>query len=133
LVVSLSSADPAVRTVLIPSEKSYPMDQLMAALREYHAATGERVTLAWTMIAGLNTSQREAQLLAALTDGLPVKIDLIDVNDPDGKFVPPDETELNAFRDYLRTYVGMPVARRYSGGGDICASCGLLAGRTEKV
>ena len=59
---------------------------------------------------------------------MPVKIDLIDVNDPTGRYRPPSPEELNAFRDALRTHLGMPVARRYSGGRDIHAACGMLAG-----
>jgi hypothetical protein len=54
--------------------------------------------------------------LAELVRGLPVKLDLIDVNDPTGRFRPPAAEELAA-----------PVARRYSGGRDIHAACGMLA------
>jgi 23S rRNA (adenine2503-C2)-methyltransferase len=81
------------------------------------------------MIAGVNTTEEAARQLAELTRGLPVKLDLIDVNDPSGRFRPPDAAELAAFRDALRRHLGAPVARRYSGGRDIAAACGLLAGR----
>ncbi|MCX6890862.1 MAG: radical SAM protein, partial [Verrucomicrobia bacterium] len=54
--------------------------------------------------------------------------DLIDVNDPSGRFRPPTAAELNGFRDALRTKLGMPVARRYSGGQDIGGACGMLTG-----
>jgi len=70
-----------------------------------------------------------AATLAALTKGLPIKIDLIDVNDPSGKFRPPSAGELDAFRDALRKHVAVPVSRRYSGGSDIAAACGMLAGQ----
>ena len=130
LVVSLTSADPAQRLELMPVERSNPTPELMAALREYHQATGRRVTLAWTMLSGVNTSVESARQLAALTRGLPVKIDLIDVNDPTGQFQAPSQAELDAFRDALRAKLGMPVARRYSGGRDIHAACGMLAGRS---
>lgn len=128
LVVSLSSADAARRRELLPVERAYPTASLIEALRGYHAASGQRVTLAWTMIAGVNTSADDARRLAELTRGLPVKIDLIDVNDPTGRFLPPGPEELNAFRDALRRHLGMPVVRRYSGGQDIWAGCGMLAG-----
>jgi 23S rRNA (adenine2503-C2)-methyltransferase len=55
------------------------------------------------------------------------QLDLIDVNDPTGRFVPPSPEELAAFRDALREFVAMPVARRYSGGQDIHTACGMLA------
>lgn len=128
LLVSLTSADPARRGELMPVERAHPTAELAAALREYHAATGRRVTLAWTMIAGVNTGEEDARRLASLLRGLPVKLDLIDVNDPAGRFRPPDAAELAAFRDALRRHLGMPVARRYSGGADIHAACGMLAG-----
>ena len=129
LVVSLTTADPKLRRELMPVEKAYPTTELMAAIREYHAATGRRVTLAWIMISGVNTRESDAQMLADLTRGLPLTLDLIDVNDPTGRFQPPSRDELNAFRDALTAKLAMPVARRYSGGQDIHAACGMLAGR----
>lgn len=128
LVVSLTTADPAQRRELLPVERNHPTAELLQALREYHTATGRRVTLAWTMMSGVNVGPDDAQRLAQLTRGLPVKLDLIDVNDPTGRFRPPTPVELDAFRDALRARLAMPVARRYSGGQDIQAACGMLAG-----
>ena len=128
LVVSLTSADSERRNTLLPIETKHPLPELMAALRSYHQASGRRVTLAWTLIAGFNSRPEDARQLAQLTAGLPIKLDLIDVNDPTGEFVPPGAQELNAFRDALRTELQMPVVRRYSGGQDVAAGCGMLAG-----
>ncbi len=128
LVVSLTSADAGRRRTLLPVEAAYPLPELHAALAEYCAASGERVTLAWTLISGFNTRIEDARDLARWIGDLPVRIDLIDVNDPDGRFVPPGDAELNRFRDALRKEVKAPVARRYSGGGDVGAACGLLTG-----
>jgi 23S rRNA (adenine2503-C2)-methyltransferase len=135
LVVSLTSADTARRRRILPVEAAYPLAELRAALGDYCAASGERVTLAWTLIAGFNTRPDDARQLADWIGELPVRIDLIDVNDPDGHFVAPGDAERNAFHDALRRWVRAPVARRYSGGADIGAACGLLAGcrRTERV
>ncbi len=131
LVVSLTSADPVRRRELMPVEAQHPTGALMGAVRDYHAATGRRVTLAWTLMAGINTGEVDARQLAELARGLPITLDLIDVNDPTGRFRPPAPDELAAFRDALRAHVGMPVARRYSGGQDIQAACGMLAGGEE--
>jgi adenine C2-methylase RlmN of 23S rRNA A2503 and tRNA A37 len=60
---------------------------------------------------------------------MPVRIDLIDVNDASGQFLSPDDEERNAFHDALTRELGMPVARRYSGGQDVRGGCGMLAGR----
>jgi 23S rRNA (adenine2503-C2)-methyltransferase len=128
LVVSLTSADPLQRRTLLPVEQGNPTPDLIQALREYHAVSGQRVTLAWTMISGVNVGEGDARKLADLTRGLPIKLDLIDVNDPSGRFRPPSHAELDTFRDALRAKLGMPVARRYSGGQDIDGACGMLAG-----
>ncbi len=130
LIVSLTSADPVRRRELMPVAAAHPLPELMAAIRDYHAATGKRVTLAWTLIAGFNTREEDAVQLAELVRGVPVTLDLIDVNDATGRFRPPGPAELNAFRDALRRHLGQPVARRYSGGADIHAACGMLAGQT---
>jgi 23S rRNA (adenine2503-C2)-methyltransferase len=129
LVVSLTSADSQRRRELLPIEGTHPLAELFDALREYHHVTGRRVTLAWTLLSGINTRLEDARQLAELTAGLPIILDLIDVNDPTGRFQPPTSEELNAFRDALTALVGMPVIRRYSGGQDIDGGCGMLAGR----
>jgi 23S rRNA (adenine2503-C2)-methyltransferase len=133
LVVSLNLADPQRRGELMPVERAYPTPDLIAAIREYHEVTGRRVTLAWIMMAGVNTSRDDARQLAELTRGLPITLDLIDVNDPTGRFHPPSPDELQAFRDALTAELKMPVARRYSGGQDIHAACGMLAGGRRKA
>jgi 23S rRNA (adenine2503-C2)-methyltransferase len=127
LVVSLTSCDHETRERFMPVERLHPLPELMQALREFHAATRERIILAWTMIRGVNTSRVDVDALARLTEGLPVRIDLIDVNDPDGSFTPPTKEELSEFRGNLKERLGMPFARRYSGGFDIRAACGMLA------
>jgi 23S rRNA (adenine2503-C2)-methyltransferase len=129
LVVSLTAADPEKRRRLLPVENTHPLPELIAAVREYHEATRERVMLAWTLIRGVNTRPEDAKALAELTAGLPVKLDLIEVNDVTGEFVRPGPEELKGFRDALTVELGMPVVRRYSGGQDVQGGCGMLAGR----
>jgi 23S rRNA (adenine2503-C2)-methyltransferase len=131
LVISLTSADPRRRRELLPVEDSHPLPELMESLREYHRVTGRRVTLAWTLIADVNTRPEDARLLAELTRGLSFQLDLIDVNDPTGQFKPPTPAELNRFRDALRKELAVPVVRRYSGGQDINGGCGMLAGKVH--
>ena len=128
LIVSLTSADPTRRRKLMPVEQVHPLPELMEAIREYHTVSGKRATLAWTMISGFNVREEDAIQLAELTRGVPMTLDLIDVNDATGRFKPPPADELAAFRDALRKHLKMPVARRYSGGQDIHAACGMLAG-----
>ena len=130
LVVSLTSADSPRRREVLPIEGTHSLTELKEAITEYHEVTGRRVILAWTLLAGINTRPEDAKQLAAWTAGLPVQIDLIDVNDPTGQFRPPTPEELNTFRDALSAELGMPVVRRYSGGQDVNGGCGMLAGIT---
>ena len=127
LIVSLTSARRESRAELFPVEQTHPLPELMSAVREYHAATKKRVTFAWTLLSGINTSRDDARALAELTRDLPVLIDLIDVNDPTGRYQRASKDEVNAFRDALREELGMPVQYRYSGGQDIHGACGMLA------
>lgn len=129
LVVSLTSADPERRRALLPIEGTHPLPELMAALRERHEATGKRIVLAWTLLGGINTRPEDARQLADLTRGLPIVLDLIDVNGTVGGFRRPTADELRVFRDALTTELGMPVVHRYSGGQDIDGGCGMLAGK----
>jgi 23S rRNA (adenine2503-C2)-methyltransferase len=101
---------------------------LMDAIRDYHRASKQRVVLAWPMMSVFNTREEDAVQLAGLVPDLPITLDLIDVNDTTGRFRPPSDDELKIFRDALRKHLKMPVARRYSGGQDILAACGMLAG-----
>jgi 23S rRNA (adenine2503-C2)-methyltransferase len=129
LIVSLTAATSEKRGTLFPVEEVHPLPELMAAVREYQQATGVRMTLAWTLLGGINTSREDARRLAELTAGMPVRIDLIDVNDATGTYRPPDAAELRGFRDALTVELSMPIARRYSGGADVHGACGMLAGR----
>jgi 23S rRNA (adenine2503-C2)-methyltransferase len=129
LVVSLTAATSELRRQLLPIENVHPLPELMTAVREHQATTGTRIMLAWTMLAGINTRPEDARALAELTGGLPIKIDLIDVNDATGRFIRPDDAERRAFRDALTVELGMPIAWRYSGGQDVAAGCGMLAGQ----
>ncbi|HEU4889785.1 MAG TPA: RNA methyltransferase, partial [Thermoanaerobaculia bacterium] len=97
------------------------------AVRTYQRATGGRVTIAWVVMGGINTGQDEVDALRELFDGVPLRLNLIDVNDarPDG-YQRATEDELSRFRDALRD-LEVPVVRRYSGGAARHAACGMLA------
>ena len=129
LCVSLNAAIPGKRASLMPLERGHPLEELVDAVRE-HAARRGRVTLEYVLIAGVNAGPEDAAALGRLLRGIPVRLNPIPVNDPTGRFRPPGEAEWNAFRDALaRELPGQPVVRRYSGGGDAHAACGMLASR----
>jgi 23S rRNA (adenine2503-C2)-methyltransferase len=129
LCVSLNAALPEKRLALMPIERGFPLPELAEAIRE-HAARRGRITIEYVMIAGVNVGDEDAAALGALLHGIPVRLNPIAVNDASGRFRPPDEAEWNRFRDALaRELPGQPVVRRYSGGQDEHAACGMLASR----
>lgn len=127
LIVSLTSAIDERRRELLPAASAWNVDVVAEAVREYQQASGGRVTLAWVLLGGINTGADEVAALGRLFGELPMRINLIEVNDarPDG-FRRPDAAELDAFRDELRK-LAVPVVRRYSGGAARHAACGMLA------
>jgi 23S rRNA (adenine2503-C2)-methyltransferase len=126
LIVSLTSADPERRRSLLPVAGRQSLEDLAAALREHALARRTRVTVAYVMLAGINTGADEVAKLEALLGDTPVIVNLIDVNDPrpDG-FRRPDAAELSAFRNALQA-LRAPIIRRYSGGASRHAACGML-------
>jgi 23S rRNA (adenine2503-C2)-methyltransferase len=129
LCVSLNAAIPEKRRALMPIDRAWPLDELMDAVRE-HAASRGRVTLEYVMMAGVNTGEEDAEALGRLLRHLPVRLNPIAVNDASGRFRPPTEAEWQRFRDQLARHLpGQPIVRRYSGGQDQHAACGMLASR----
>lgn len=127
LSISLGAATDAKRTKLVPVAARTPVARVMEAARRHALTRGDRVNLSYVCIQGENVSEQDARELAALIGDTPVRLDLIDVTDLTGSYKPPTAEELKAFRDALGKHVRQPVARRYSGGADIAASCGSLA------
>lgn len=127
LIVSMTSAIDERRRSLLPVAGAWPVEDVARAVREYQQVSGGRVTVAWVVLGGINTGIDEVNALRRLFDAVPIRINLIDVNDarPDG-FRQATAEELGAFRDALRT-LEVPVVRRYSGGAAKHAACGMLA------
>ncbi|WNG30360.1 radical SAM protein [Cystobacter fuscus] len=126
LAFSVTSAIPEKRLKVLPIEKGHPLPELVDAIREYATVRRERAMIAYVAISGFNLGEEDAVALKQAFEGIPIKVDLIDVTDPQGKYLPPSPEELKAFRDHLQI-LGAPIARRYSGGKEIGAACGTLA------
>jgi 23S rRNA (adenine2503-C2)-methyltransferase len=129
LILSLTSAFDGKRTRLVPIGQRYPVRELVAAVRRHAARRGGPVHLAWVLMAGVNSGPEEAQELGRLFRGVPVRLSVIDVNDPTGQFRPPEAPERGRFLSALAE-CGLGFVRRYSGGPDIHAACGMLANRS---
>ena len=106
LAISLGAASDAQRDRLVPLAARTPVCEVMAAARRHALDRRDRVTLAYVCIAGENVSPEDARALGELIGDTPVRLDLIDVTDPTGRFQPPSAEELRLFRDALSRYVG---------------------------
>ena len=126
LILSLGAPTAVERRVLMPIEDRWPVVDVLAAVRDHAEARGVRAMLAYVVIGGVNTSPAHARALGDLLGGMRAKLSLIDVTDETGRYQRATDEELGAFRDAL-TALGIPVARRYSGGAEIGAACGTLA------
>ncbi len=127
LIVSLTSAIPEKRDRLLPVASRWPLPELADALRLHAEASGTRVTLAWVLMGGVNHGQDEVEAIARHFHGIPLRLNLIDINDarPDG-FRRATDAERNAFIDALQV-LGVPIVRRYSVGQEQNSACGMLA------
>ena len=129
LSISLGAATDAKRADLVPVAARTPVADVMAAARRHAESRRDRVNLSYVCISGRNVDEDDARALGDLIGDTPVRLDLIDVTDPTGRFQAPTAEEMRDFRDALTRHVGQPVVRRYSGGADIQAACGTLAGQ----
>lgn len=128
LVISLTSAVAERRRRLLPIAGKARLEELADAVREYAAvAKHGRITLAWVLMAGVNSDADEVTEIRRLFGDLRLRINLIDVNDPrpDG-FARATDAERKHFMNELQV-LRAPIVRRYSGGSARHAACGMLA------
>ncbi len=128
LAVSLNAADDETRSALMPVNRRYPLDALMAACRSYPLAPRRRITFEYILIAGVNDRPGDARRLVALLHGIRAKVNLIPFNEHPGcDFRRPAQAVIGAYQRQLLD-AGLTAVVRYSKGGDIAAACGQLRG-----
>lgn len=132
LAVSLHAPTDALRDELVPLNKKYPLQELLAACRHYVAGDRRRaVTFEYVMLAGINDSLQHARTLLRLLRGLPAKVNLIPFNPFPGTFYRCSDIEtINRFREELLCG-GITTVTRKTRGDDIAAACGQLAGQVQ--
>jgi len=128
LAVSLHAPDDERRSQAMPINRSYPLSELLAALRRYPLERGRKITFEYLLIRGWNDAVADADRLVKLVAGLRAKVNLIPIN-PDpvlgDAMVPPAEAQVEAFRRRL-IQRGMTVTVRRRRGDDVGAACGQL-------
>jgi len=130
LAVSLHATTDAVRDVLVPLNKRYPIAALLETLREEPRIHRRRpVFFEYTLMQGVNDSAEDARRLPGLLDGIPSKVNVIAMNPhPDAPYRAPSREVIDRFTSILHG-AGVRVTLRRDRGRDIDAACGQLANR----
>ncbi len=127
LAISLHAPDDETRSKIIPMNERYPVGELIAALHDYPLPQRRRITIEYTLIAGINDSPYHARELAELLQGLPVKINLIPMNPISGSpWRAPEAGLVEDFRGLLAD-AGYSCFLRTRRGDEVDAACGQLA------
>ena len=130
LAVSLHATTNEVRDVLVPLNKRFPIETLLATLREEPRINRRRpVFFEYTLMAGVNDSVEDARRLPGLLEGIASKVNIIPMNPhPDAPYQPPSSEVVDRFTAELHG-AGIRVTLRRDRGRDIDAACGQLANR----
>ncbi len=134
LAVSLHAPNDALRNELVPINKKYPIDQLMAACWRYvdgEQAVSQRkkhVLFEYVMLSGVNDQAEQAHELAELLRGFPAKVNLIPFNPfPQSGYKRSSRNAVERFAKILND-ADVLTLKRTTRGDDIDAACGQLAG-----
>lgn len=131
LAVSLHAADDELRNSLIPVNKRYPLEDLIAACRYYVEKTHRRISFEWALIRDVNDLPEQAIKLARLLKGLLCHVNVIPLNPTHGYHrLSTTKERAQKFRDVLMKS-GIPCTIRVRRGIDIQAGCGQLAIQEE--
>ena len=126
LAISLNATTDAVRTQIMPINKAYPLDVLLAACRRFPLAARRRITFEYVLLREVNDTLEDAQRLVYLLRGLRSKINLLPFNEiPGSPYRRPSDDTVQRFQDYLLQH-GFSAFVRQSRGRDISAACGQL-------
>ncbi|MDR0549542.1 MAG: 23S rRNA (adenine(2503)-C(2))-methyltransferase RlmN [Deltaproteobacteria bacterium] len=128
LTVSLGAAQDALRDELMPINRRFPLSELKKALLAYPLKSGQRFTIAYVLLKGVNDSPTDALALSRFLADLKTKINLIPFNPwPNAPFERPDEATIQKFWRVLYDK-NHTVMVRWSKGGAVAGACGQLAG-----
>lgn len=132
LAISLNAPDDAVRTAIMPINRKWKLDDLLAAAREFPLRNRERLTFEYVLLNDVNDSAENARELVRLVHGIRCKVNLIALNPGPGiPYGTPSQARIELFQDTLMQ-AGIPAFVRRPRGRDIFAACGQLK-RTEEL
>ena len=126
LSVSLHAPSDQIRDTIMPVNKAYPTEELLAACRRYYEMTNRRISFEYAMIDGVNDTPEHAKLLLKRLKGLPAHMNLIPLNHVEESPLKPSTRQaVQQFQKILEDG-GISATVRRTLGGDIDASCGQL-------
>ncbi|MBR3978347.1 MAG: 23S rRNA (adenine(2503)-C(2))-methyltransferase RlmN [Oscillospiraceae bacterium] len=126
LSVSLHAPTDEIRNTIMPVNKAYPTEQLLAACRRYYEKTGRRISFEYAMINGVNDTPEAAKTLLKRLKGLPAHMNLIPLNHVEESPLKPSTRQAVQTFQKLLEDGGIPATVRRTLGSDIDASCGQL-------
>jgi 23S rRNA (adenine2503-C2)-methyltransferase len=126
LAFSLHAADDALRSEIMPVNTRYPLADVLAACRRWHASKRRPVFVEYVMLAGVNDRYEQAAQLARVLDPKVFKVNLIPYNPSGSAYDGSRREAIAAFRAVLEEH-GVRVTVRLTRGRDIAAACGQLA------
>lgn len=132
LSVSLHAPTNEIRSTIMPVNKAYPVEALLAACRRYYEATGRRISFEYAMIHGVNDTEAAAKQLLQDLKGLPAHVNLIPLNHVEESPLKPSTRQAVQRFQKLLEDGGVPATVRRTLGGDIDASCGQLRRKYTK-
>lgn len=130
LALSLHAPDDETRARIVPSNRRYPVSEIMSAARRYEAKTGRIPTIEYCMLAGVNDSDEHARALCGLMAGFRAHVNLIPYNWigtglSGAVYRRPEEHRVQSFLEILRA-ANVVAHRRVTRGEDVSAACGQL-------
>ena len=132
LAISLHGPNNELRSKVMPVNKAYPIEELLAACRRYYDATGRRIHFEYAMIDGINDTPECAKELLGRLKGLGAHVNLIPLNHVEESPLQPSCREAVARFQKLLEDGGVTATVRRTLGGDIDASCGQLRRKYQK-
>ena len=132
LAISLHGPNDAIRDKIMPVNKAYPIDVLLAACRRYFDATSRRIHFEYAMIDGVNDREEDAKELLRRLKGLPAHFNLIPLNHVEESPLKPSSKAAVARFQKILEDGGITATVRRTLGGDIDASCGQLRRKYNK-
>lgn len=132
LALSLHAPDDATRSRIVPANRRFPVAQIMAAARRFADRSGRVVTIEYCLLSGVNDSDEQARMLAALLGGFRPHVNVIPYNEigpalSGAVYGRPSVERIDGFVATLRD-AGVVAHLRQTRGDDVAAACGQLRG-----